>query len=87
MGASIAPTSTRSWLRVPSRPTRGGGTPPPETVLRDSGPARDHRRFAVAMDVTLPEQLPKIERRESALVVRFGLDLSGLVLDTTNFAT
>jgi transposase len=50
--------------------------------------ALDHRRFWDAMDAVSPEQLPEIERRiGQAAAARFGLDLSALVLDMTNFAT
>jgi transposase len=51
-------------------------------------PALDHRRFWDAMDALEPEQLAEIERRLGQVMVeRFGLDLSALVLDMTNFAT
>src|SRR5680860_1080002 len=50
--------------------------------------ATDHRRFWDAMDTLTDEQLVEIERRLSLRAVEtFGLDLSGLVLDMTNFAT
>ncbi len=50
--------------------------------------ATDHRRFWDAMDRLDDDQLAEIERRISlAAIERFGLDLSGLVLDMTNFAT
>jgi transposase len=50
--------------------------------------ALDHRRFWDAMDVITPKQLVEIERRiTEAMVQEFDLDLSGLVLDMTNFAT
>ena len=50
--------------------------------------ACDHRRFWDAMDVIDSDSLVEIERRVSARVVEeFDLDLSGLVLDMTNFAT
>jgi len=50
--------------------------------------ALDHRRFWDAMDAVAPQQLPEIERRiGQAAADRFGLDLSALVLDMTNFAT
>ena len=45
----------------------------------------DHRRFWDAIDA---DALVEIERRiGAAMVATFGLDLSGLVLDMTNFAT
>jgi transposase len=51
-------------------------------------PALDHRRFWEAMDALEPEQLAEIERRiGQAVTGRFGLDLSALVCDMTNFAT
>jgi transposase len=50
--------------------------------------ATDHRRFWDAMDTLTDGQLVEIERRITlAAIGRFGLDLSGLVLDMTNFAT
>jgi transposase len=50
--------------------------------------ALDHRRFWDAMDALTPAELAEIERRIGrAVAERFGLDLSALVLDMTNFAT
>ena len=50
--------------------------------------ACDHRRFWDAMDAISVEALVEIERALDARMVQvFGLDLSGLVLDMTNFAT
>jgi transposase len=50
--------------------------------------ALDHRRFWDAMDLVSPAQLAEIERRiGQAVTGQFGLDLPGLVLDMTNFAT
>jgi transposase len=50
--------------------------------------ALDHRRFWDAMDQLTPARTAKIERAVVArMVQRFGLDLSGLVVDMTNFAT
>ena len=50
--------------------------------------ALDHRRFWDAMDAIDADALVEIERRiGAAMVATFGLDLSGLVLDMTNFAT
>src|SRR5487761_218822 len=50
--------------------------------------ALDHRRFWDAMDEISQEQLIEIERRIlTKMVAAFDLDLSGLVLDMTNFAT
>jgi len=50
--------------------------------------ALDHRRFWDAMDRLGEMQLREIETRLGrAMVTEFGLDLSGLALDMTNFAT
>ena len=50
--------------------------------------ALDHRRFWDAMDQISESQLAEIERRiVTAMVETFEVDLSGLVLDMTNFAT
>jgi transposase len=50
--------------------------------------ALDHRRFWDAMDLLTVPQLAEIERRiGQAMASQFALDLSGLVLDMTNFAT
>lgn len=50
--------------------------------------ALDHRRFWDAMDQVTTEHLVEIERRITMRMVdAFELDLSGLVLDMTNFAT
>jgi len=50
--------------------------------------AVDHRRFWDAMDTLSQAQLAQIEARiGTAMVQVFGLDLAGLVLDMTNFAT
>ena len=50
--------------------------------------ALDHRRFWDAMDAISEPQLGEIERRVvAAMVESYELDLSGLVLDMTNFAT
>lgn len=59
----------------------------PQLVRLPAG-GTDHRRFWDAMDAIDAEQLVEIERQISARVVEvFDLDLSGLVLDMTNFAT
>jgi transposase len=53
-----------------------------------TGAALDHRRFWDAMDTLGRADLRRIETELGrAMVTRFGLDLSGLVLDMTNFAT
>jgi len=50
--------------------------------------ALDHRRFWDAMDAITDEHLIEIERRIVArMVEEFEVDVSGLVLDMTNFAT
>jgi len=50
--------------------------------------ALDHRRFWDAMDAISESQLAEIERRiVTQMVETFEVDLSGLVLDMTNFAT
>ena len=50
--------------------------------------ARDHRRFWDAMDRLGEAELRVIETRIGrAMVTEFGLDLTGLALDMTNFAT
>jgi len=50
--------------------------------------ALDHRRFWDAMDALSADQLTQCERRlAAAMVTEFDLDLTGLVLDMTNFAT
>ena len=56
--------------------------------VRLSDAALDHRRFWKAMDRLDESQLRAIETELGRRVVsEFGLDLSGLVLDMTNFAT
>jgi transposase len=48
----------------------------------------DHRKFWDAMHSVSPEQLARIEHRLAiAMVDTFGLDISALALDMTNFAT
>ena len=56
--------------------------------LTVSAGALDHRRFWEAMDAIDEDDLKEIERRiVTAMVETFSVDLSGLVLDMTNFAT
>ena len=56
--------------------------------LTISAGALDHRRFWEAMDAIGEDDLQEIERRIVARMVEtFEVDLSGLVLDMTNFAT
>jgi transposase len=63
------------------------GTAGPRMV-KLSDAALDHRRFWDAMDVLSQADLRTIETELGRrMVTEFGLDLSGLVLDMTNFAT
>jgi transposase len=56
--------------------------------VRLPAPALDHRRFWDAMDTITETDLVEIERRITERIVTvFGVDLAGLVLDMTNFAT
>lgn len=56
--------------------------------VRVSASALDHRRVWDAMDAISSEQLTEIERRIVAHVVEeFAVEVAGLVLDMTNFAT
>lgn len=56
--------------------------------VRMPAAALDHRRFWDAMDTITTADLVEIEARITARVVaEFRVDLSGLVLDMTNFAT
>jgi len=56
--------------------------------VRVAGAALDHRRFWDAMDCLGEGDLRRIETELGRrMVTEFGLDLSGLVLDMTNFAT
>jgi transposase len=56
--------------------------------VRVPAAAMDHRRFWDAMRAVDTDALVEIERRlVDKMVAEFGLDLSGLVLDMTNFAT
>jgi transposase len=56
--------------------------------VRVPAAALDHRRFWDAMNALSPERLVECERRLAAAMVEvFDLDLAGLVLDMTNFAT
>jgi transposase len=57
-------------------------------LIRLPAGAVDHRRFWDAMNSISAAQLTEIERRVvTAMVATFDLDISGLVLDMTNFAT
>ena len=80
---------TGSWTRVSKRgfadwwETTAG----PRWVKLDRA-ALDHRRFWDAMDRLGEDELREIETRLGRrMVTEFGLDLSGLALDMTNFAT
>ena len=56
--------------------------------VRVSRSALDHRRFWEAMDALSPAKLARIERAVATRMVQeFGVDLTGLVLAMTNFAT
>ena len=58
------------------------------TRPRLAAAALDHRRFWDAMDAVSESQLVEIERAITARIIElFGLGLSGVVLDMTNFAT
>jgi transposase len=59
-----------------------------DRFVRLAAPALDGRHFWDAMDELSEAQLAEVERRLAAhMVTEFELDLSGLVLDVTNFAT
>jgi transposase len=59
-----------------------------DRFVRLPASALDHRRFWDAMDAISEDQLAQIERRiVTRMVEVFSIDLSGLVLDMTNFAT
>jgi transposase len=59
-----------------------------DRLVKIPASALDHRRFWDAMDLISDEDLKEIERRIVAGVVEeFSIDLAGLVLDMTNFAT
>jgi transposase len=57
-------------------------------IVRLPAAVLDHRRFWDAMDAVSLEALVEIQRRVAARAIEvFGLEMSGLVLDMTNFAT
>ena len=60
-----------------------------ERVVSHLSPgALDHRRFWDAMDTISPTQLTQIERKiTERMVETYEVDVSGLALDMTNFAT
>ncbi|MGH9154467.1 MAG: IS1634 family transposase [Acidimicrobiales bacterium] len=59
-----------------------------DRFVRLGASAVDHRRFWDAMDAIDEDQLREIERRiVTRMVEVFSVDVSGLVLDMTNFAT
>jgi transposase len=59
-----------------------------DRLVRAPVAALDHRRFWDAMDMITDEQLVEIERRIVARMVEdYEVDVTGLVLDMTNFAT
>jgi transposase len=64
------------------------GTTAGDRLVKLAPAALDHRRFWDAMDVISTEQLIDIERKiTERMVETFEVDLSGLALDMTNFAT
>jgi transposase len=64
------------------------GTTAGDRLVPVARAALGHRRFWEAMDAISEKQLKEIERKIVARMVgTFGIDLSGLVLDMTNFAT
>ena len=64
------------------------GTTIGDRLVRIPTAGLDHRRFWDAMDQIDVDQLTEIERRLTVgMVETFGIDLSGLALDMTNFAT
>lgn len=59
-----------------------------DRLVRLSSAAKDHRRFWDAMDTITEQDLVEIERRiTTSMVENFDVDISGLVLDMTNFST
>ena len=59
-----------------------------DRLVRAPVAALDHRKFWNAMDAISSEQLVDIERRiVGRMVEDYEVDVSGLVLDMTNFAT
>lgn len=59
-----------------------------DRMIKVPASALDHRRFWDAMDTISGDQLVEIERRITARAVEvFDVDVSGLALDMTNFAT
>lgn len=57
-------------------------------ITKIAGPALDHRRFWDAMDQLTDAHLLDIERAlTERMISEFSVDLQGLVLDMTNFAT
>jgi transposase len=59
-----------------------------DRLVKIPASALDHRRFWDAMELISDGQLQQIERRIVAgVVAEFQVDLAGLVLDMTNFAT
>ena len=100
--AAGAPTRRRRWGPTSPWPRSTGSCDPCSKLafaewwaktagdrwVRLPGSALDHRRFWDAMDAIGEAELTEIERRiVAAMVEAFGVDLSGLVLDMTNFAT
>ena len=64
------------------------GTTAGDRLARVPWAALDHRRFWDAMDLLDQAALTEVERRlAAAMAAEFGLGLSGMALDMTNFAT
>ena len=66
------------------------GTTSGERFIRPRlpGAALDHRRFWDAMDAVSEDDLVEIERTiATAMIKQFSLEMAGVVLDMTNFAT
>ena len=80
---------TGSSILVPSGRSRSGGQKTcGDRLVKIPASALDHRRFWDAMELISDGQLQQIERRIVAgVVAEFQVDLAGLVLDMTNFAT
>ena len=70
------------------RSQTGGRTTAADRFTRIRAGVLDHRKFWEAMHAVTAEQLAAIEHRLAlAMIEIFGLDISALALDMTNFAT
>src|SRR5674476_1420702 len=95
-GASSVPTRTRhlgfgalaaTWAML-ARLDYPGIVDAVVGARRADAGASDHRRFWDAMDTLDADRLVEVERRlATAMTSKFGLGLSGMALDMTNFAT